>query len=243
MRLLIILLLLTPSVSLAQQGTIEYSVDFDMEPPSIEMIMENLPPGIPVDSAMIEQGMRMFSQFQNQIQAIPMLMQYKRNISLLTFDPPALGYNTPFLSPPLTFTDYTERKVLSQAPVSFDENAYVIVDEFEPLDWIIVEGDSTLLNYPVKQAMFSSDTLNVTVWYTPEIASAAGPMNFGALPGLPLQITSTISVENGLNVRMNFTPVRLEEGLAEPLIPPDGELITREEYSKMMLQNMNPFQQ
>ena len=245
MRLLIILLLFTPSTLFAQEGTIEYSAEFEMQMPSIEMVMENLPPGIPLDSAMIEQGMKMFSQFQNQIQAIPMLMNYSRSTSLLTFDLPASATNTPLgviLSYPSTFTDYTEGKTLS-AVQNFDGDDYIIVDEFEPLDWVFMERDNTILNYPVKQVTFSSDTLNVMAWYAPQIASAAGPLAFGGLPGLPLMIMSSFSSEDSPNFEMNFSAVRLEEGTVEPFSRPKGELITREEWMKMMLQNINPFQQ
>lgn len=48
---------------------------------------------------------------------------------------------------------------------SLDEEAYLISQKFESIDWVLVDADSTILDYQVKKGEFSSDTLNVVTWY------------------------------------------------------------------------------
>lgn len=243
MRSLLVILLFIPHSLLAQEGTIEYSVQYKMGTPPLESFMHGLPPGMSVDSTLIEMVTPLALQVQEQIDAmsdhIPMTMHYTAHTSLLKSDHDyaysPLGFDPiakTFL-PTLIFADYTENVTLSQYP-SFDETPYVTTQEFEPINWTLTDLESTILGYPVKQASFSSDSLNAVAWYTPDISSVAGPRKLGGLPGLPLLIAATRFVENGIALEMNYTPVRLDEGLEEPLAQPEGRLISRQEFSDLM---------
>ena len=243
MRSLALLLLFVPHTLLAQEGTIEYSVQYKMGTPPFEMFLHGLPPGMPLDSTLIEMAIPLAEQVQEQFYAmpdsIPMIMHYTAHTSLLKIDHnyaySPLGFDpiTKTFLPTLIFTDHTENVAFSQYP-SFDETPYVTTQKIEPINWTLTDVDSTILDYPVRKASFSSDTLNAVAWYAPEIYSAAGPRMIGGLPGLPLLVTATGLIENGVTVEMNYIPVRLDEGLEEPLVQPEGQRITRQEFSDLM---------
>ena len=234
MRYLILLFALAPSTLLAQDGTVEYSVGYEIKMPPIESIMANLPPGMPLDSTMIQQAIQQFSQIPEDF-SIPMHMEFSEYTASMTpdfssfapgMDLSQLGMDVPLM---LTYTDYTEGTVISQMPSFPDEKAYLISQKFDAIDWTLVDTDSTILDYPVKKATFSSDTLNVVTWYSPEIPTMAGPMFFGGFPGLPLLIKSDMESPQGFSGSINIVALRLEEGLEEPITPPEGTLVTPEE--------------
>ena len=243
MRSLALLLLFIPHTLLAQEGTIEYSVQYKMGTPPLESFMHGLPPGMSLDSTLIEMVTPLAAQVQEQLDAmpdhIPMTMHYTAHTSLLKIDHnyaySPLGFDPiakTFL-PTLIFADYTENVTLSQYP-SFDETHYVTTQEFEPINWTLTDVESTILGYPVRLASFSSDSLNAVAWYAPEISSSAGPRMLGGLPGLSLLVTATRLIEGGVTLAMNYIPVRLDEGLEEPLSQPEGKLITRQEFSDLI---------
>ncbi len=234
MRYLIFLFALLPSTLLAQDGTVEYSMGYEMEVPPIEEIMANLPPDIALDSAMIQQAMQQFSQAPEDF-SIPMHMEFSQYTASMTpdfssfapgMDLNQLGMDVPLM---LTYTDYMEGTVTSQMP-SFTEETYLISQQFDVIDWTLVDTDSTILDYPVKKATFSSDTLNVVAWYSPEIPTMAGPMFFGGFPGLPLLVKAGMAnPQFSGSTNVSFVALRLEEGLEEPITPPEGTLVTPEE--------------
>ncbi len=204
--------------------------------------MANLPPDMPLDSAMIQQMMQQMSTIPEQFRTISMRMQFSGHKSFVT---PELPSSPPGMNPlggdvPLqvAYVDYMEGTMITRMP-SFDETAYLISQKIEPLDWSLIDADSTILDYPVKKAEFSSDTLNVVAWYSPEIPSMAGPMQFGGLPGLPLVMKTDMASLQGFNGSLNFVALRLEEGLEKKITPPEGTLVAPEEYLKIMSEKWN----
>ncbi len=234
MRYLILLFTLFPSTLLAQEGMVEYSIKYKMEFPSIDVIMANLPPGIQLDSTMIEQAMQQFSEIPEDF-SVPLHMEFSEYKSSMTpdyssltpgMDLSQLGMNLPLT---LTYTDHMEGTVILKMP-SFDEEVYLVSQKIEAIDWVLVDTDSTILDYPVKKATFSSDTLNVVAWYSPEIPSMAGPMHFGGFPGLPLLIKAGYEGLHGFSNSFDIVALRLEEGLEKPVTLPEGTLVTMEEF-------------
>lgn len=241
MRYLILLFTIFPSTLFAQEGTVEYSIKYKMGMPSIDAIMANLPPDMPLDSAMIEQAMQQFSNIPEKFHTIPMHMEFSEYKSFMTPDYSSfapgmdletglsqLGMNLPLT---LTYTDHREdAMIMSMQIPSFDESSsYLISQKIEAIDWVLVDTDSTILSYPVKKAKFASDTLNAVAWYSPEIPTMAGPMFFGGFPGLPLLTKADMGNPQGFSPGINIVALRLEEGLEEPITPPEGILVTPEE--------------
>jgi GLPGLI family protein len=72
----------------------------------------------------------------------------------------------------------------------------------------------------------------VTVWYTEEIESQAGPDNLFGLPGIILGA----NINNGTIVYKALSIESAPEGLVKA--PTNGKKITREEYRKMMQEQM-----
>ena len=245
MRCLILLLFFFPAVLFAQEGTVEYSMRYEMEMPPMETIMANLPPDMPIDSTMVAQMMQQFSGIPEQFRTLRMYMDFSGTKSLMRPDLSSFpaGMN-PFggeMPLGLSYTDHLEGTVLSQMP-SFDEKApYLISQNIETIDWSLVDADSTILDYPVKKAEFLSDTLNVVAWYSTDFLSMAGPLQFGGLPGLPLLIETGMQTPQGFTGSISFVAVRLEEGLKKELNAPEGIRITPEEYLEIMSEKMNSF--
>lgn len=246
MRYLIYFLFLTPLSVSAQEGSVEYVMQSDFVFPSTESIMENLPDGLNLDTSMIQMGRQFMDSMPPQI--TKMIMYYSGDTSLMEMK---LG-NLPMLPPnsgplaampifePMVFIDHSERTQITTFP-SFNEGEnYVITQQFNPIEWLLIDADSTLLDLPVKKAQFTSDTLDVIAWYTPEIQSDAGPPNFSGLPGLPLLLQLDSSMM-GFQGRFTYTAVKLTDGLEEKLSPPEGIPITPEEFTKRMSEILNQF--
>lgn len=238
MRYSILSLFLIPSTLLAQDGTVEYSMEYQVNIPSVETTVSQFPPDLPVDSVMIQDAMQQFADTPDQFRTIPMHMEFSGHISLMKPSIPSLPTGTnPFggkMPLALTYTDHLEGKLVSQMPNFGGKAPYLVSEDIESLDWNMVDVDSTILNYPVKKAESLSDSLKVVAWYTLEIPSMAGPMQFGGLPGLPLSVTGNFASAEGITGTMSFVAVKLEERLNTPIKPLEGVRVTQEEYLKIM---------
>ncbi|MCY3630445.1 MAG: GLPGLI family protein [Bacteroidota bacterium] len=238
MRYLILLFALAPSTLLAQDGTVEYSTGINMKMPSMETIMEIMPPDMPLDSTMIEQMLQEMSQMPEQFFTLSMHMKFSDHKSFLTPDfsslaSGAMGQLGAELPVQVTYVDYMEGTVLTQVPTLDQSTTYLMTQKYDAIDWTLVDSDSTILDFPVNKATFSSDTLNIVAWYSPAIPSKAGPMQFGGLPGLPLQMKADMD-NQGFRGSFDIVAIRLEEGLEGPITPPEGTLVTPEELLEII---------
>ena len=84
----------------------------------------------------------------------------------------------------------------------------------------------------MKKAEFVSNSLEAVAWYAPGIASPARPNQFFGLPGLLLSIDAVRL--RPVSGKVSFVAKSLKEGLEEPITPPIGISVTREEYMKIM---------
>jgi GLPGLI family protein len=75
--------------------------------------------------------------------------------------------------------------------------------------------------------------VDVIAWYADDIVSPVGPESYGQLPGVILQL----DVDNGTTV-YTATEVKKTVDLKELKEPKKGRVITREEFSKMMMNMM-----
>ena len=136
---------------------------------------------------------------------------------------------------------------------------YLIKDKAEPFEWELSEETKKVGNYTVQKASFTKivdskrfstgmtemenvkDTLQVTVWFTPEIPVSHGPENYFGLPGLILEVQNlgrTLICEK-IELNPSADPVVIE-------LPSKGKEINLAEYKKMqeegMKQMMNRYQ-
>jgi GLPGLI family protein len=136
---------------------------------------------------------------------------------------------------------------------------YLIQDKAEPFEWVLSEETKKVGNYTVQKANFTKivdskrfstgmtemenvkDTLQVTVWFTPEIPVSHGPENYFGLPGLILEVQNqgrTLICEK-IELNPSVNPVVIER-------PSKGKQMTQAEFKKIqeegMKQMMNRYQ-
>ena len=137
--------------------------------------------------------------------------------------------------------------------------AYLVKDMLEPVEWELSNETKKVGNYTVQKASYTrivdskrfstgmtemenvKDTLQVTVWFTPEIPVAHGPENFFGLPGLILEVQNqgrTLICEK-IELNPSADPVVIER-------PSKGKEITQAEFRTVqeegMKQMMNRYQ-
>ena len=136
---------------------------------------------------------------------------------------------------------------------------YLIQDKAEPFGWELSEETKKIGNYTAQKASFTKivdsrrfstgmtemenvkDTLQVTVWFTPEIPVSHGPENYYGLPGLILEVQNqgrTLICEK-IELNPSADPVEIEK-------PSKGKVITQVEFKTIqeegMKQMMNRYQ-
>lgn len=136
---------------------------------------------------------------------------------------------------------------------------YLVKDNLTPEQWELSEETKKVGNYTAQKASFTKivdskrfstgmtemenvkDTLQVTVWFTPEIPVSHGPENYFGLPGLILEVQNqgrTLICEK-IELNPSAEPVVIER-------PSKGKEITLAEYKKMqeegIKQMMNRYQ-
>lgn len=93
-------------------------------------------------------------------------------------------------------------------------------------EWILEEGDTTIVGYPCKKASCTFRGRSWRVWYTPDIPISEGPWKLDGLPGMILMAVDSkgqfsfecIGVKSNVNQpmtakisgRIKTTPVKLE---------------------------------
>ena len=137
--------------------------------------------------------------------------------------------------------------------------AYLVKDMLEPVEWELSNETKKVGNYTVQKASYTrivdskrfstgmtemenvKDTLQVTVWFTPEIPVSHGPENFFGLPGLILEVQNqgrTLICEK-IELNPSADPVVIER-------PSKGKEITQAEFRTVqeegMKQMMNRYQ-
>ena len=242
MRYLILLFVFLSPISLLAQsdGTIEYSMTSEMKM-NAGTVRDNLPEGMELDSAMVVQMAQSFENMQNQQYTVPVLLHYSGSQALTEMVMPDMPSPMPNVGPFGSFddrmemtqyVDFEEHTSLIQLPSIGESVPYLMSMEIPKLAWVLVDVDSTILDHTVKKAEFISDSLEVVAWYAPGIATTVGPFGFGYLPGLPLSIDATMS--NSMSTNARLVAVSLTDGIEEPISPPDGVLVTHEEYMQIM---------
>jgi len=136
---------------------------------------------------------------------------------------------------------------------------YLIQDKAEPFEWELSEETKKIGNYTAQKASFTKivdsrrfstgmtemenvkDTIQVTVWFTPEIPVSHGPEYYFGLPGLILEVQNqgrTLICEK-IELNPSADPVVIEK-------PSKGKEITQAEFKTVqeegMKQMMNRYQ-
>ena len=238
---------LSPITLLAQdKGTVEYSVISEVKM-DMESVMANLPEGMELDSAMVARMAQTFEDMPSRQDTTVMLLHYSGAQALMEMVFSGLSDPFPNVSPfgssdntmgVTAFIDYEEQITITKFPGIGESVPYVISEEFQNQipEWVLVDSDSTILDHTVKKAEFISDSLEAVAWYAPGIASIAGPNQFFGLPGLLLAIDTVML--RPYSGKVSIVANSVKDGLEEPITPPIGISVTREEYMKIMRERM-----
>lgn len=73
----------------------------------------------------------------------------------------------------------------------FSKDPVFTKDDFNNISWNIFKENKTILNYLCQKATCSYRGRNYIAWFTKEIPKNIGPLKFGGLPGLILEIQDT----------------------------------------------------
>lgn len=152
-----------------------------------------------------------------------------------------------------TFRDYDKEQVIEL--IELGPKKYVIEDSLKTYKWKLEDDTLTILGYLCRKATTTQEapvrrmrmggpnadttqnrapavtTQKVTVWYSDQLESQAGPAGFFGLPGLILKV----DVNEGSAVYIAQSVAASSKALKAP---DGGKKITRAEYRNMMEQQM-----
>lgn len=142
---------------------------------------------------------------------------------------------------PTVYRDLENNRVLEES--EFFGKAFLVDDAPIAYNWKVTGQQKLIGNFPCISATTVDSTMGrarpVTAWFTPAIPVQAGPMGYGGLPGLILEI----DINNGTAI-MTASEIKLgkvEEGTIK--VPEKGKRVTREEYRKTVREKMKEMQE
>ena len=116
---------------------------------------------------------------------------------------------------------------------------FLIMEDFEALQWKLISEQKEILGYSCQKAIHKKDEKVVEAWYAPQIPLSNGPMQYGQLPGMILEL----SVDDG-ETHLVAIDVFLEH-IEDPIIekPKKGKKVSREEYDEIVQQKMKEMEE
>ncbi len=98
---------------------------------------------------------------------------------------------------------------------------------------MITKENKTITGFACYKAELPENKQIKEVWFTPQIPASFGPLGFGGLPGLILEVKRGIFVLSLTQISTNET-VEIKK-------PTSGKLISAEKYNKMIDRVREPF--
>ncbi len=127
------------------------------------------------------------------------------------------------------------RQLLQEQTELADKN-YIIDDSIRLQPWKLAEETKNILGHNCKKATLTTrNGSNVTAWYAEDIATPAGPENFGGLPGAILLLDM-----NEGEVVFSAAAIEQKVNSKELALPKDGQHITRADFQKKMDELFGP---
>lgn len=132
------------------------------------------------------------------------------------------------------YRNLKENEMIEQT--EFLGKQFLIEDEVETLPWKIETETKKIAGYNCQKAILINEEKNdtVTAWFTKQLPIPAGPMVYGQLPGMILEI----SQQQG-NFVITATAVELAAIDASTLAAPTaGDKVSRKKYEKIVKAKM-----
>jgi len=111
---------------------------------------------------------------------------------------------------------------------------FIIKEPFREFQWKLTGETKKILDFTVQKATLEDTAGVVEAWFTPEIPVSVGPLDFGNLPGLILELR----LDNGKRV-ITATKIDLTAPDEKELVAPKkGRLVTRSEFDLIVKEKM-----
>jgi hypothetical protein len=120
--------------------------------------------------------------------------------------------------------------------VEFMSRQFRVVSNPAPLAWRLLGEESEYLGHVVQKAVAERDSALVEAWFTVDVAGVAAPEDYTGLPGVVLMV----SVNRGETL-IQAMNVQAGEPVEELKRPTDGEEITAEEFSTLVVEKTEEF--
>jgi len=125
------------------------------------------------------------------------------------------------------YTDLENGKQIEQR--EFMTRLFLIEKELENNKWKITGNQKTILDYPCQEAVLEKDDKKVYAWFAPSIPFSAGPLSYGNLPGMILEL----NMDDGNRI-ITATSINTENDITDQIVKPKkGKKVTREEFEKI----------
>ncbi|NOJ76193.1 GLPGLI family protein [Empedobacter stercoris] len=102
-----------------------------------------------------------------------------------------------------TYLDFNSNEKIIEKSV--DGKAYLVSDIIENNDWKLTKETKIINGYKVRKAILNNDIHLVEAWFSKDIKSKCGPNKYNNLPGLILEVKSTV-----IEKPTTFTTIKLE---------------------------------
>ena len=116
---------------------------------------------------------------------------------------------------------------------------FLVTGDMEVFQWKLILEEKDILGYTCQKAVFEDEENKVVAWYTPQIPVPNGPMHYGQLPGMILEL----EINNGKThlLASEITLDKLEQGVIEK--PKKGKKVGREEFEKIVSEKMKEMEE
>lgn len=128
-----------------------------------------------------------------------------------------------------TYRNLRSNDVIQQQ--KFLGKQFLIKGEDVTADWKVLGEQKKILGYACIKAETKSDSSTVTAWFCPQIPVSTGPMGFGGLPGMIMEL----SLNDGM---LTVSAVKVSDEVGEIEEPTKGKEVSREEYEEIVKERM-----
>lgn len=132
----------------------------------------------------------------------------------------------------LTYTDLKNGQLIKQT--EFMSRVFLIESELKAEKWKLTGKQLDILDYACQEAIAEVEGKDVQVWFTSQIAVAAGPGPYSQLPGLVLAVDIDHGERTLMATRVDIEP--LDKNVLKK--PTKGKKVSPEEFEALVAEKM-----
>lgn len=123
------------------------------------------------------------------------------------------------------FRDFINKRLVQN--LDFSAKTYTTEIDLNKINWILENEEKLIDGYKCYKATYKHKFVYVTAWYCPSIPYSTGPIEYGGLPGLILELQRNKLVYTATSINLNF------EG-KETINFPDKNIISEDELNAIL---------